>query len=607
MIGKFAFLRVRVRSRRSATLPFFLLCVLGISCSYRSAAQATDSRGDRPLFNVRDFGARGNGNADDTRAFAAVIRRAAKEPKAEIFVPAGVYILRSPRDSSGLTGADPASLTTYLQIPDTDLQIRGAGIDRTRILTAIEGTFLEGLTARNSILELSDLSLAYTGGFSTLTNSFAVRFAGRILIATNAEFRNYTQAVRVPEGVKVSQIVLDRCRFLYDHGRAGISQADKTFQYPITSVLGAAESTTIEDCEFNGLTDPTFSNAGADRHTHTEIPLSQLTPIDGLIKTINMGRDVRIFKNVIRNGGIEHILIDGDGLETDSIEIASNRISGPDPAEINSGSVVPRKMPRQTHSGFYFGGMSGITITRANAYVHDNQIINTRIGIGLDLSPAPPKSGIKIVNNNVLNCIIGIQLIGARNALVEENLISINRPFADVERETGEAAAQAGIKLIDSPFAKIDENHIQLQNEGWWAGSMRTKAEESAGGYTLEVESIPGALAKAKPLYVELSMPERLVIYSPAKVVSDEELALDWPLPVAIPKGACVRWSTGPIPEQAGICSYRSSGTISQENLIQGGIQPFAHFDEKHAGPIFSTHDTLQGYAPQKSGAVQFQ
>ena len=184
-----------------------------------------------------------------------------------------MYILRSPRDSSGLTGADPASLRTYLQIPDTDLQIRGAGIDRTRILTAVEGTFLEGLMASDSILELSDLLVAYTGGFSTLTNSFAVRFAGKVLRATNVEFRNYTQAIRVPESVEVSQMLLIRCRFLYDHGRGGISQADKTFQYPITAILGAADRTTIQACEFDGLTDPTFSNGGVDGIRTRRYPL----------------------------------------------------------------------------------------------------------------------------------------------------------------------------------------------------------------------------------------------------------------------------------------------------------------------------------------------
>jgi hypothetical protein len=600
--------RVRVRSRRSATLAFFfLLCMLGINCSYRSAAQATDSRGDRPVFDVRNFGAQGDGMADDTRAFVAVLRRAAKESKAEIFVPAGVYILRSPRDSSGLTGADTASLKTYLQIPNTDLRIRGAGIDRTRILTAVEGTLLEGLAARNSILELSDLAVAYTGGFSTLTDSFAVRFAGQVLRGANVEFKNYTQDIRVPEGVVVSQMELNRCRFLYDHGRAGVSQADKTFQYPITAIMGAADGTTIQDCEFDGLTDPTFSNAGVDRNTRTEIPPSQLTPIDGLIKTIHMGRSVRIFNNVVRNGGIEHILIDGGGLETDRVEIAGNRISGPDPADINSGSVVPRKIPRQTHSGFYFGGMSGITSTRANTYIHDNEITNTRIGIGADLGRAPSRSGIKIVNNRVLNCIVGIQLSNTRDSLVRENFISINRPFADAERETGESAAQAGIKLIDSPFTEIEENQIELQNEGWWTGTMHTKAALNANDHTLNVDAVPGALLKAKHCYVVFSSAERPIICSPATVSSAGQLELAWPLPVAIAKGTNVLWSMGQIPEQAGICSYRSSGTVTENNQIRGGIQPFVHFDEKHIGPIFSRHDNLQGYPPQKNGAIQFQ
>jgi hypothetical protein len=604
---QFGLFRFGVRSRRGASLPLVWFCLFGVICPHRGAAQETDSRDNRPVFNVRNFGARGDGKADDRRAFAAVFRRAAKEPKAEIFVPTGFYVLRSPQDSSGPGRADPASLRTYLEIPDTDLRIRGAGIDRTRIQTAIEGTLLDGVAARGSILELSDLSVAYTAGFSTLTNSFAVRFAGQVLRATNVEFKNYTQAIRVPEGVEVREMLLNRCRFYYDHGRAGVSQADETFQYPITSILGAADNTTIQGCEFDGLTDPTFSSVGANRNTHAEIPPSQLTPIDGLIKTIHMGRSVRIFNNVVRNGGIEHILIDGGGLETDRVEISGNKISGPNPTEMNSGSIVPRKTPTQTHSGFYFAGMSGITITRANAYIHDNQINDTRIGIGVDLGLAPANSGVRIVNNHVLNCIIGIQLSNSRDALVQGNFISINRPFANAERETGEAAAQAGIRLIDSPYAKIEANQIQLQNEGWWAGVMRTKADSNTGDNTLKVESIPPELMKAKRLFIMLSTAEKPVICSPATVESDEQLEVAWPLPAAIPKGASVLWSIGSVAEQAAICSYRSSGSVSQNNQIQGGIQPFVHFDERHTGPIFSRHDTLQGYVPQTNGAVQFQ
>jgi hypothetical protein len=197
--------------------------------------------------------------------------------------------------------------------------------------------------------------------------------------------------------------------------------------------------------------------------------------------------------------------------------------------------------------------------------------------------------------------------MNARDALVQDNFISIDRPFAGAERETGEAAAQAGIRLIDSPFAKIEENQIQLQSEGWWSGTMHTKADLSAGERTLKVESVPVALPGAKRLFVVLSTPEKPVICSPGTVSSDKEIALAWPLPAAIPKGTNVLWSTGPIPEQAGICSYRSSGTVSENNRLQGGIQPFAHFDERHTGPIFSRHDTLQGYLSQENGAVRFQ
>eukprot|EP00050_Salpingoeca_kvevrii_P014100 m.32637 g.32637 ORF g.32637 m.32637 type:complete len:334 (-) comp5558_c0_seq2:3218-4219(-) len=66
-----------------------------------------------PVFNVRDYGAKGDGSTDDTGAFAAALSAAATASGGEVFVPTGRYLLAG-------TLAIPSAVVlrgSYLSVP----------------------------------------------------------------------------------------------------------------------------------------------------------------------------------------------------------------------------------------------------------------------------------------------------------------------------------------------------------------------------------------------------------------------------------------------------------------------------------------------------------
>lgn len=75
----------------------FSLCMLG------STAAVTGSGAPAAIYDVRAFGARGDGNALDTRAIQSAIDRAAQTPGGEVYVPAGTYRTVTIRMRSGVS------------------------------------------------------------------------------------------------------------------------------------------------------------------------------------------------------------------------------------------------------------------------------------------------------------------------------------------------------------------------------------------------------------------------------------------------------------------------------------------------------------------------
>ena len=155
-------------------------------------------------------------------------------------MPAGIYLINTPTATSTWGGKSSASL---LAVPNAQVVIKGDGAIETRIITTRPATVFEGSGATNAQLTLLNFAVECRSGYTSSCNSFGIVFSGRTLQAQGVLFRNFTQAIRVPENLTppVASMCINECQFLYDHGRAGVAQADTTNQYPITSILGAGE------------------------------------------------------------------------------------------------------------------------------------------------------------------------------------------------------------------------------------------------------------------------------------------------------------------------------------------------------------------------------
>jgi hypothetical protein len=74
------------------TFPMSVCCLL-LVCALRAGAQETAPPAPAGRFNVRDFGAVGDGKADDSAAFAKALQAAMDAGRGAVWVPAGEYRL----------------------------------------------------------------------------------------------------------------------------------------------------------------------------------------------------------------------------------------------------------------------------------------------------------------------------------------------------------------------------------------------------------------------------------------------------------------------------------------------------------------------------------
>lgn len=144
-----------MRSRVLLLTVTILFCAAGAS----HAQQDDASRG---VFNVRDFGAKGDGQVDDTAAFKSAMDECAKQGGGVVTVPAGKYLIKThlaiPRGVT-LEGTwrAPASVTEYhdpkdpkggpLLIGSVLLAVEGAGNpDGTPFISLDRNSTLKGVT-----------------------------------------------------------------------------------------------------------------------------------------------------------------------------------------------------------------------------------------------------------------------------------------------------------------------------------------------------------------------------------------------------------------------------------------------------------------------------
>ena len=134
------------------------------------------------LFNVRDYGAAGDGVTDDTAAIQAAVTAAQNAPGGNgkgIFLPRGRYLVTAPID-----------------VAATNFTVRGHGKMSARILTPNDiDVFRYDISVLRHLSEWSDFAVEYTGS-GTPVNGSCIRFWDSTGLeqggGTIHEFRNLT-------------------------------------------------------------------------------------------------------------------------------------------------------------------------------------------------------------------------------------------------------------------------------------------------------------------------------------------------------------------------------------------------------------------------------
>jgi hypothetical protein len=567
-----------------------------------------------PVFDVKSLGAIGDGVTDDSSAFAIALQRASQAGHGVVFFPSGNYLL----NGSKINSTWGSTKLSILPIPNSQIVIKGLGPKESRLFTNQEATLLQGINAPSADLTLIDLALECKSGFSTGYASYAMVFAGTSLRAQNVEFKNWKDGIRIPEGLnpQVSYLLIQNCRFLYDYGRAGVAQFDSNYQDPVVAILGGGQTTHIYDTVFNGLIDPSFKSVSTDKNRKTTVAITQFTPVDGLIKTINQVTNLVIQRCAIKNFNVEGILVEGNLLTTaPRIDISANSFVGFDP---NFRVIGSRVRPAVGQIQTFYQDTPGtipstaIQIDSGDGGITNNSIVDAHEGIGVTNSSGISYEALTISGNYVAGCITAIGVSGASNTAISSNRISFGRNFTEVERQVGDASAISGISVTNSPNAQIIGNVIYLQHANWWAGET-ILAQDLKSGATFANVTVPIATSGSYQIYIGNYTPIWGQIFASGQNNTAGQIQFSsavYPSPT-IPAGTPVHWINEYTTsdwihwfESACVMNYSSAGVVSKQNVFSGGF--FSIRATNGQASVTSTGDTFLNYdfSPTISGPV---
>lgn len=121
------------------------------------------------VYNVRDFGAEGNGNHDDTAAIQAAVDRASSAGGGTVFFPPGVYRVKinpssavavSLRKNVFLLGTSPAD--SVIKLADDQGEYLGIFLDNGSLDTGYVGAIKLGFNSNNTNNPVTDVSILPT-------------------------------------------------------------------------------------------------------------------------------------------------------------------------------------------------------------------------------------------------------------------------------------------------------------------------------------------------------------------------------------------------------------------------------------------------------------
>ena len=551
------------------------------------------------VYNVRDFGAKGDGITNDRAAFNKVLAQAGVG-RVVVYVPTGNYLLTTSSGEALPPLPNPQnSVGPLLTIPNSQIVIRGDGVRESRIIsdktTAIFGGY--GLTDESrSDLTLIDLGFEITAGYTTGVRTYGLAFGGVTLRTYNVEFRNIYSGIYIPEGAPVQLLSINNSRFVYEHGRASVSNPGDSD--PHVAVLNGAFHTHLFNCFFDGLVDPAFSNVKGNP------PGQEFLPVDGLLKTNGWAEDVVVQGCTIRDNGVEGVLVDSEAAPRFSnvtVTISENVFEGADP-NFMVASLQPPK-PGQIQTGWDGPGSYNPAMSLQNVAgsVLRNSIRN---GIpGINVNGPTSGSSLALTDNVIHDCIQGIHAENVGSLSINGNAIHFSRKLTDAERsDPTKAGLLCGLFINDCPNVNLLNNTIDAGDSDWWQGEVTLAADAPVGATVLQIQPfVVPSPANGYLCFVGYSATSS--IENSLSFASTTEVQLHWqPLPMPLPAGSIVKYTPADLTQHSALLLWASqvqnglppTFVTSQNNVFTGALLPVVVKDSSSS--LSSTHDTFVGY-----------
>ena len=399
------------------------ISVAAISASDLPSITSTGSTTARSLpsrfaevFNVKDYGAVGDGSTDDTTAIQAAITAAQTAGGGTIYFPSATYVINS-LNASGNSGNNQYSLTFgafsggakfYKFVGNGSTITTSLNTNNASVITSlfnISGTLrdlvFEGIRFVNthSTTLGPTVCLNLSGGSSNVIVNTTIR---------NCVFTDFAQAIRL-SGMVNTRIINNE--FLSDSGR---DSGTTTGTNPNVSIWafcnanGTCANTTIQGNYFNGcVSGNVSSNTGLAKG------------LDGFIYGQSAGWNIT--GNTIRNHGVESIFVWG-------------RLS-----YANPGTSYPVVISNNTIDSTPVTGTSGtpsysIRCEESGVVISDNTITGSTRGVfvnGGDTTTYPSAgisiSDISIANNRILMAStsdFGINVSNVTRGVISGNAIT---------------------------------------------------------------------------------------------------------------------------------------------------------------------------------------
>jgi hypothetical protein len=328
-------------------------------------------------YNVRDYGAKGDGATEDQVAVQNAINAANAAGGGIVYFPPGTYLVRSPSYETPL----PA-----LSIPGSRITLRGAGMGLStlfndRINNNRDGSFVVNCGTNADDLAFEDLCFQNAG------TTYVPNDGGIGLL-------------RFPDTLTFNRVRVERCRFLTNN-RVGITNGSTLSDFR------------FEDCLIEGSAEEGIYLAGncirgIVRHNVIRVPNTPVTGSVGI--KISQCTDLLCEGNYIENHGLYGILVSEH--VNQRVQILGNKIrNGPtNAAAIGVSQGEDILVANNQVDSYPYGVDLHLLATSKDITVVGNQIRGTTYnGIRVSGTQAQP-SNVDVRNNQLSECGQGIRV-----------------------------------------------------------------------------------------------------------------------------------------------------------------------------------------------------